>query len=101
MKYLMKLNCFTESKTYIKAFEDVKNGRKGDYVLLKYPENWGLFPYVKIIQKIGYSYQIEGFKRKDNKLNNIWVDYYDIDRRLKKSEIEEFESRKRAIIFNL
>ena len=28
MKYLMKLKCFTESKTYIKAFEDIKNTPK-------------------------------------------------------------------------
>lgn len=34
MKYLMKLNCFTESKTYIKAFENIKNNPEiGDYVI--------------------------------------------------------------------
>ena len=40
MKYLMKLEIFTESKNYIKKYENDNNIEVGDYVISYYGGNY-------------------------------------------------------------
>jgi len=60
MKYLIKLESFTESKTYIKTFEKINIGspKKGDWVICNEESNLKNF----LNNNIGFCY---GYKERD------------------------------------
>ena len=77
--------------------------RTGDYVLLKDPDTWYVYPCVKIVKSGIYTSDniVKSFKIRSGEIVKFWVSWDEIDRLATKEEIKEFKLKMDAIKYNL
>jgi len=88
----------------LKTFENFKEYKIGDYILLHIGHLWQVEDECEIIRidyNIVNNYQVKTYFKNNGKETKFWVDFDEIERKLTPKEVEKIKIRKDTNKYNL